>query len=153
MEYFPDSYLVAPKSIQTLFEHDNAPLVLQILPWLLPSLVNPSSPPSLRPPSFLPSFSFPSCFLTMTGADGYKIPIALRWQWTPHSNQDVAQTITLMPQLTCSHRYFQNINLTLKLSNMQFHLWKNVGAEGPVTFCRDTICLHHQNVGAGGSML
>ena len=36
---------------------------------------------------------------------------------------------------------------------MQFHIWKNEGAEGPVIFCRDTIYLHHQNVGAEGPML
>ena len=36
---------------------------------------------------------------------------------------------------------------------MQFHLRKNVGVVGPVTFCRDTIFLHHQNVGAVGPML
>ena len=36
---------------------------------------------------------------------------------------------------------------------MQFHIWKNEGAEGPVIFRRDTIYLHHQNVGAEGPML
>ena len=36
---------------------------------------------------------------------------------------------------------------------MQFHLRKNVGAVGPLTFCRDTIFLHHKNVGAVGPML
>ena len=35
---------------------------------------------------------------------------------------------------------------------MQFHLRKNVGAVGPLTFCRDTIFLHHQNVGAVGPL-
>ena len=36
---------------------------------------------------------------------------------------------------------------------MQFHIWKNEGAEGPVIFRRDTIYLHHQNVGVEGPML
>ena len=68
--------------------------------------------------------------------------------------QNVDQTTPNAP-LTCGQLDIPKIlrNSTLKLSNMQFHLRKNVGAVGPVTFCRDTIFLHHQNVGAVGPML
>ena len=72
--YFPDSLILLLINFQTSFEQDNTPLDLQVLLCLLPSSLNPSSPPPyLHPSSFRPSLSSsPFCFPTMT--DGYHIP-------------------------------------------------------------------------------
>ena len=152
--YFPDSLILLLINISKLLLSMITPLSTcksfsaSSLPHLIPPPLLPTSTllPSVLP-SPLPHFVFQLWQTAITSQH------CKRWQWTPHSDHKVAHTITLMPPIDLrSLRYSQNFSLTFMSSIMQFHIWKNEGAVGPVIFCRDTKYLHHQNVGAVGPM-